>query len=122
MRPELKTLTGGIEVALGPGLPHANHPPPFFGRAPALEKLKKVAETVRTTKECRCVTVVGAAGIGKTRLIDEFVRAVMHLADDDPMRIFRSSAADDGAPWSCFTQLLLQRFDVVDALGPEEAK
>ncbi|HMI84637.1 MAG TPA: AAA family ATPase [Polyangiaceae bacterium] len=122
MRPELKTLTGGIEVALGPGQPYSNHPPPFFGRAPALEALKAVAESVRSATECRCVTVVGAAGIGKTRLIDEFVRAVMHRTDDNPMRIFRSSAVDDGSLWSCFTQLLLQRFDVVDALGPEEAK
>jgi tetratricopeptide (TPR) repeat protein len=122
MRPELKTLTGGIEVALGPRLPHANLPSPFFGRAPALETLKAVGEIVRSTKECRCVTVVGAAGIGKTRLIDEFVKAVLRSSDDDPVRVFRSSAVDDGSLWSCFTQLLLQRFDVVDALGPEEAK
>ena len=68
------------------------------------------------------MTVVGAAGIGKTRLIDEFVRAVVRPSDEDPIRIFRSSAVNDGSLWSCFTQLLLQRFDVVDALGPEEAK
>jgi hypothetical protein len=122
MRPELKTLTGGIEVALGPRLPHMNHPPPFFGRAPALETLKGVAETVRKSAECRCVTVVGAAGIGKTRLIDEFVQAATRQGDDQPFRVFRSNAIDDGSPWSCFTQLLMQRFDVVDALGPEEAK
>jgi hypothetical protein len=122
MRPELKTLTGGIEVALGPRPSHLNHPPPFFGRAPALATLKGVAETVRSTGECRCVTVVGAAGIGKTRLIDEFVQAAMRASDERPLRVFRSNAIDDGSPWSCFTQLLTQRFDVVDALGPEEAK
>jgi tetratricopeptide (TPR) repeat protein len=121
MRPELKTLTGGIEVALGPRLPHVNTPPPFFGRAPALDVLKAVAETVRSTHQCRCVTVVGAAGIGKTRLIDEFVQAI-RPSDEHPLRVFRSNALNDGSPWSCFTQLLLQRFDVVDALGPEEAK
>jgi tetratricopeptide (TPR) repeat protein len=122
MRPELKTLTGGIEVALGPRQPYVNTPPPFFGRAPALENLKAVAESVRSTGECRCVTVVGAAGIGKTRLIDEFVRAAIRPTDEHLVRVFRSNAAADGSPWSCFTQLLLQRFDVVDALGPEEAK
>ena len=122
MRPELKTLTGGIEVPFGARMQHPNHPPPFFGRAPALENLKRVAEIVRSTKECRCVTVVGAAGIGKTRLIDELVRAVLRPSDDDPIRVFRSTAVDTESPWSCFTQLLLQRFDVVDALGPEEAK
>jgi len=121
MRPELKTLTGGIEVALGPRQ-HVDTPPPFFGRAPALERLKAVAESVRSTRECRCVTVVGAAGIGKTRLIDEFVRASIRPTDEHPLRVFRASAAADDSPWSCFTQLLLQRFDVVDALGPEEAK
>src|SRR4051794_14275686 len=117
MRPELKTLTGGIEVALGPRSQYLNPPAPFFGRAPALENLKAVVETVRSTRECRCVTVVGAAGIGKTRLIDELVKAVLRPGDDDPIRVFRSSAVDDGSLWSCFTQLLLQRFDVVDALG-----
>jgi predicted ATPase len=120
MRPELKTLTGGIEVALGH--PYVIHQPPFFGRAPALATLKGVAETVRTTEECRCVTVVGAAGIGKTRLIDEFVQAATRPSDEKPLRVFRSNAMDDGSAWSCFTQLLMQRFDVVDALGPEEAK
>jgi hypothetical protein len=120
MRPELKTLTGGIEVALGH--PYVNPAPPFFGRAPALATLKSVAEIVRTTEECRCVTVVGAAGIGKTRLIDEFVPAATRGGDERPFRVFRSNAMDDGSPWSCFTQLLMQRFDVVDALGPEEAK
>jgi hypothetical protein len=122
MRPELKTLTGGIEVALGPRLPYVNVPPPFFGRAPALETLKAVADEVRSARECRCVTVVGAAGIGKTRLIDEFVRAAVRPTDENPLRVFRSNAISGGSPWSCFTQLLLQRFDVVDALGAEEAK
>jgi tetratricopeptide (TPR) repeat protein len=122
MRPELKTLTGGIEVALGARLSFANTPPPFFGRAPALEALKAVAEHVRSAGECRCVTVVGAAGIGKTRLIDEFVRAAVHPSEERPTRVFRSSATNGNTPWSCFTQLLVQRFDVVDALGPEEAK
>jgi predicted ATPase len=122
MRPELKTLTGGIEVALGHRMQHVDTPPPFFGRAPALETLKAVTETVRSSRECRCVTVVGAAGIGKTRLIDEFVRAAIRPTDEHPLRVFRASASADDSPWSCFTQLLLQRFDVVDALGPEEAK
>ena len=67
------------------------------------------------------MTVVGAAGLGKTRLIDELVR-VMLRRSDDPIRIIRSSAADDSSPWSCFTQLLLKRFDVADAVSPEEAK
>jgi len=122
MRQQLPTLMGGIEVAVGPRLPHSAIPaPPYFGRAPALENLKRVAETVRTTPECRCVTVVGAAGVGKTRLIDEFVRASRPV-DDRPLRVFRSNAVEDGLPWTCFTQLLMQRFDVANTLGPEEAK
>src|SRR4051812_6363943 len=100
MRPELKTLTGGIDVALGHRMQHVDTPPPFFGRAPALETLKAAAETVRSSRECRCVTVVGAAGIGKTRLIDEFVRASIRPTDEHPLRVFRATAAVNDLPWS----------------------
>jgi predicted ATPase len=122
MRDELRTLIGGIESTVGPRLPDLGDvPPPFFGRGKDLDVLRHVLSAVRTDGECRSVTVVGAAGIGKTRIVDEFVRWVKTL-DDPPVRVFRSVGARNARSWSSFTQILSERFELTDATDLEEAK
>jgi len=122
MRNELQTLMGGIKANVGPKLPETNGvSPPFFGRGPDLAVLRRVMQDVRTQGECRAVTIVGAAGIGKTRLIDEFIREVAQL-DNPSVRTFRSVTPPDGSTWSSFNQLLAQRFEMADSTGLEQAK
>jgi len=122
MRQAFRTLVGGIEAMVGPKLPDLTEvPPPFFGRGADLEVLRHALHDVRVRSECRSVGILAGAGIGKTRLLDEFVREVQ-LLDDPPVRVFRSAATKDGSRWSCFTQLLSQRFDLGGAQGLEEAK
>ncbi len=122
MREKLGTLIGGIESTVGPKLPDAGEvPPPFFGRGAELAALRRALGVVRSEGGCRAVTVTGASGMGKTRLIEEFVREVRQL-DDPPVRVFRSSAPRSGSQWSSFTQLLGQRFEITDAGDLDEAK
>src|SRR6266550_2314393 len=122
MRPRLGTLIGGLESTVGPKLlPTDEIPAPFFGRGPELAILRRALGAVRSEGQCRAVTLIGAAGIGKSRLIDEFVREVGQL-DDPPVRVFRSSAPKVGSSWSSFTQLLAQRFAIADLDDLDEAK
>jgi class 3 adenylate cyclase/tetratricopeptide (TPR) repeat protein len=49
---------------------------PMVGRDDELEKLGRSLAEATTAQECRLVTVIGEAGVGKSRLIDEFIRSV----------------------------------------------
>jgi hypothetical protein len=122
MRDKLHTLIGGIESTVGPKLPDTEEvSAPFFGRGQELAVLRRILGVVRSEGERRAVTLVGPAGIGKSRLIEEFTREVRQL-DDPPVRIFRSSAPREGSRWSSFTQLLSQRFDIAEAADLDAAK
>jgi class 3 adenylate cyclase/tetratricopeptide (TPR) repeat protein len=47
---------------------------PLVGRERELERLSGALDETVHTRTCRLVTIVGEAGVGKSRLIDEFVR------------------------------------------------
>lgn len=47
--------------------------PRFVGRETELALLREVREDTRRTRRCRVITVAGDAGIGKTRLVREFL-------------------------------------------------
>ena len=49
---------------------------PMVGRDRELEQLSVMLGEAVDARRCRLVTVVGEAGVGKSRLIDEFVRSV----------------------------------------------
>ena len=49
---------------------------PMVGRDAELEQLENALADAVESRRCRLVTVVGEAGVGKSRLIDEFVRSV----------------------------------------------
>ena len=59
----------------------------LVGRAADMRELDDALDAVRAKKQCRAVTVIGAAGVGKTRLVREFLMRV-HTGDRPP-RIFR---------------------------------
>jgi class 3 adenylate cyclase/tetratricopeptide (TPR) repeat protein len=49
---------------------------PLVGRAAELDLLKATFEEASVERACRVVTVIGAAGVGKSRLTSEFVSSV----------------------------------------------
>jgi predicted ATPase len=53
---------------------------PLLGREAEVKALDDALEAVEAKKETRIVTVIGPAGIGKSRLVQDFV--VKHRAGD----------------------------------------
>src|SRR3954470_1891114 len=49
---------------------------PMIGRATELRELHGVFDAVSRTRSCRLVTVIGPAGVGKSRLVAEFLAAL----------------------------------------------
>ncbi len=49
---------------------------PMVGRDAELALLRGALDDAANERQCRLVTVIGEAGVGKSRLIDEFVRSV----------------------------------------------
>ena len=77
--------------------------PTFAGRQPELATLLDIASEVRTGKSGRTVTIHGEAGIGKTRLLSEFLGRVDR--DFDPI-VSRCSLIDGAPPFWPWTQAL----------------
>jgi class 3 adenylate cyclase len=57
-----------------PGVTHRRLGSPIVGRDHELELLDRVFDGVVRDHACRLVTVLGAAGVGKSRLVQEFLR------------------------------------------------
>lgn len=72
--------------------------PPFTGRAAELRLLKDMLHATGRESRARLVSVVGQAGIGKSRLIWEFVKYVDGLAETVYWHEGRSPAYGDGLP------------------------
>jgi class 3 adenylate cyclase len=56
--------------------PERRHETPFVGRAAELETLRRIWKHVCEEESCRLVTVIGDAGVGKSRLISELLSLV----------------------------------------------
>lgn len=92
----------------------------LVGRAADMRELDDALDAVRAKKQCRAVTVIGAAGVGKTRLVREFLMRV-HTGDRPP-RIFRGSAREGGPSYGVFARVLKARFGIVEGMDSERAK
>src|SRR5207237_1821943 len=62
-------------LRVGP-TPERRHETPFVGRQRELDLLGKAWERVQGERRCELVTVVGDPGVGKSRLVAEFLRSL----------------------------------------------
>jgi tetratricopeptide (TPR) repeat protein len=96
-------------------------PAPLVGRAAELRELDTIFKAVREGNSSRIVTIVGATGIGKTRLVRDFL-SKQRAAGRGPFRVFRGSAREGGAAYDVFARVLRARFGIVEGMDPEAAK
>jgi class 3 adenylate cyclase len=82
---------------------------PLIGRDQELAQLISAYEQARDERRCRLVTVLGEAGIGKTRLAQEFVSSV---GDDATVLIGRCVSYGEGATYLPLAEMI----EDIDAL------
>jgi tetratricopeptide (TPR) repeat protein len=86
----------------------------LIGRAGELRELDVALASAAERKRTYSITVVGAAGIGKTRLVRDFlVRA--REAGPAP-RVFRGTARKGGPAYEVFARVLRARFGIVEGM------
>jgi class 3 adenylate cyclase len=106
-------------LGVAPGAPgHARRQDaPIVGREPELRLFAWVYERVRDTGSCHLLTVLGQAGVGKTRLVAEAVRG---LADATVLR-GRCLSYGEGISFWPVAEMVRQAAGVADSDPPAEA-
>ena len=93
----------------------------LVGRTAELRVLDESLRAVRDDGRARTVTLIGANGIGKTRLVRDFL-SKQRASDLGAPRVFRGSARDHGAAYDVFARVLRARFGIVEGMDGEAAK
>ena len=86
-----------------------------------MRELEKAYGLACDKKEARTVTVVGATGIGKTRLVREFLVRARENAGS-PLRVYRGATREGGPAYEVFARVLRGRFGIVESMDAEVAK
>jgi len=95
----------------------------FTGRSSEMRVLEDALGQVQKTRTCRTVTVLGAYGVGKTRLVREFlVRMSAGATGGRALRVCRASAKDERPASSLFSRLFRARFGLIEGMDPEATK
>jgi tetratricopeptide (TPR) repeat protein len=98
----------------------------LVGRTAELRVLDESLRAVREDGRARTVTLVGANGIGKTRLVRDFL-SKQRASDQGQTgkaapRVFRGSAREQGSSYDVFARVLRARFGIVEGMDAEAAK
>lgn len=94
---------------------------PLIGRAEEMKALDDALDAVKSGKGPRIVTLLGPAGIGKSRLIQDFVIRHRAISGSLVPRVYRGSARDSSASYGLFARLLRARFGLVEGMDPKAA-
>lgn len=94
---------------------------PLIGRDSEMAMLDQALAQVVALKQMRVVTLLGAAGIGKTRLVYEFLGR-MRKGPAAVVRTFRGAATGAGHAYSLFSRLLRARFGLVEGMSEAESR
>ena len=94
---------------------------PVLGRDPELAALRTVALQAIESGQAQVITLVGGAGVGKTRLVHELLLDIRVSSGQAP-RVFRGSARSIGQSYGLFARMLRSRFGLVEGMDAEAAK
>jgi tetratricopeptide (TPR) repeat protein len=93
----------------------------LVGREAELAELRAGLIAVRAGTEPRIVTVIGAGGVGKSRLLDEFVAEPTNLGDPKT-RVVRGTPTSSTQGFGLFGRWLRARFGISDGMGVQAAE
>ncbi len=92
--------------------------PSLRGRDGELSALDRLLDRAVEYQAPQVVSLVGGAGVGRSRLLDEWLARVASRTDP-PVRALVGRVATDGPPFAPLRAMLRRRFEVVDG-EPEE--
>jgi class 3 adenylate cyclase/tetratricopeptide (TPR) repeat protein len=91
---------------------------PMLGRDAELQRMLHVVERARQTRQLQAVTLIGDAGLGKSRLMRELTAAIQ----DCRLLTLRSQPDSQLRPWGLLRSLLALQCGVVDTDSAEVAR
>ncbi|HEY6836383.1 MAG TPA: adenylate/guanylate cyclase domain-containing protein [Gaiellaceae bacterium] len=94
---------------------------PFVGRERELRLIKDLFHAASDERRARLVSIVGIAGIGKTRLSQEFERYIDGLVGDVYWHRGRCLAYGDGIAYWALAEMVRMRAGIVEQEDPEAA-
>ena len=94
---------------------------PLIGREAEIAALKAAADDVRHAGTMRVATLIGPGGVGKSRIVAEFLSELRSAGGKLP-RVYRGSARDLRLSYGVFARLLRSRFGLVEGMDAEAAK
>jgi class 3 adenylate cyclase len=93
----------------------------FVGRDAELAALEAEFDEAAKTGQVRLVTVLGDAGVGKTRLVREFWERLAARSPQPPRRVGRCLPYGDGITFWPLAEILKEHFGILDSDSPELA-
>ena len=92
----------------------------LIGRDSDMHVLEQALSEVTTNHEARIVSIIGAPGVGKSRLVHDFLSKI-HSTAGSTLRSFMGNAADVRDSYGIFGRVLRARFGLVDGIGDDVA-
>lgn len=87
----------------------------MVGRAPQLQRLHEMFQTVLATGSAQLATVVGEAGLGKSRLLNEFITAAPMASETIWLLKARCRLETSNLPYALVRDLFAYRFQIQDS-------
>ncbi len=93
----------------------------LIGRSVEMRQLDDALAKVREDGKPRIATVIGSTGIGKTRLVRDFL-VKSRVSGQTAARVYRGAARDQDAAYGVIARLLRARFGLVEGMDPDAAR
>jgi len=93
---------------------------PIVGRGPELRELDEALGRALATRKPQTVTIIGSPGIGKTRLVHEFLSTVRER--ERRVRAYRGTCRENGPPFAVVQRILRARFGIIEGAAPETTR
>ena len=94
----------------------------MVGRDPELLMLKDMFRDAIEDAEVRVVTVVGEAGVGKSRLLYEFEEWIELLPEDVWYFMGRATPETEGRPYGLIRRMFAHRFEILESDSAAEVR
>lgn len=94
----------------------------MVGRQSELARLRDALQTVVEDRETQVITIIGEAGLGKSRLLDQFSNEVELLPERVTVFNGRASQWTHGLPYALVRDVFSYRFEIQDSNPPPVAR